>query len=178
MNGDESARPDQWARDVLTRLSQLHDHVTTPAHLVWRLDALLGASEPRYVDSSLAPNNDFTIAGTIVVYTDRHVGVLAAEHVPPAGEPNPDAPGWVKVDVLPRSALARVTLPPVEHHRANDDWNLRDILGSGDPWQGTATVALTYPPLPEPIVLPLSRRAPLQAFLPALLDDLQERPTV
>lgn len=175
MDGDFS-NDDGWARDVLGRLQQLHSHISTPAHLVWRLDAMLGTSGPRYVDSSLAVNDDFTLSGTIVVYNDRHLAVLIATSIPEAGEQHRDSPGQVAVDVLPRAALVRITLPPVEDGRANDDWDLRKFMGRGDPWQGTATVALSYPPSPEPIVLPLSLRAPLQAFLPALLNDLQQPP--
>lgn len=167
MNTDER---DESARSLLRQLGRATGFPAIPPHAAYRLVAVLGTTEPVYLDSNVDINRDSggvqSLSGDIIGFTDNAVFRVTLSGV--RQRPDSDVAATIAITAWSRRTLVGVAIE--SEHNTDDTW----ASAQYDLWPREARATLTYKGQPEPLVLPLSRggAAAFGALLPTITADL------
>jgi hypothetical protein len=170
-------------KTVRSELQQLRLPIgDPPAHLVWRIVALLGDEALRHIDSDLSPTSSPRLcSGSVVAFTDSRV-IRASLTDAPVQLLDDGATFTTHVETWSRAGLQRLQMfPAKEPSWRNSDAGWSNLFGAevGAPnWPTDMSVTLEYDQRP-PFTLPLVGRQNLGVrtgmlfdFLPELLSDI------
>ncbi|HVE95057.1 MAG TPA: hypothetical protein VNB24_09065 [Acidimicrobiales bacterium] len=159
--------------EVKTLLGALMSTYDPPAHVCYRVGALLAVDEPlEYTDVCVSKADDGTVGDVVVFTSDR---VIRARFTDPFEEDfasgdscSADVSTWARHD------LERITIAGPEGSNVDQTWS----ADQGELWPLRAFLTLHYSQPPGELVLPFHKTAPtvirqrFRAFVPSLLEDL------
>lgn len=150
-----------------------NDYLDLPWHAAQRLAAALGTAEVMFADHQLSQNDDGTLSGTAIVFTDKLVAQANLDSAPRSANQNVTS-STVHVAVWPRRLLERYSLHAGNH--GNQDWEWAQDWGDRLP--PSTAVTLHYGGEIGDVVLPVAtdptkaQRAKWKTFIPTLGSDL------
>lgn len=162
--------PDAWTAELKDRIRNVHA-AEPPTHVLHRLAAVLHRERLAFVDNDLHDNGHGRLGGRMVVFTERIAAIVDLEHVSSDFTELPDDIGSVIVRFVPRRSLTVLDVNcagPDYWHNNTDIWSNH----GGDSWPMGGRVALSYPSIPDTVIVPTDFREDFYGFLPSLLDDL------